>query len=149
MTPVVAIGAAAGMMKLKNNKYAKDMRPLDENCGCMVCKQYTRSYLYHTIRVQGTAAPAILITYHNVAYMQVRALNLNQQCVAARAGAWGKRDSLRLCKVFTVWLQLPHAICLPTTCVFAAFDLQFNLVLLVPAGVDAAAACCHQGAAAS
>lgn len=61
------------MMKLKNNKYAKDMRPLDENCGCMVCKQYTRSYLYHTIRAQGTAAPAILITYHNVAYMQVRA----------------------------------------------------------------------------
>ena len=61
----------AGMMKLKNNKFARDMRPVDETCSCMVCQQYTRSYLHHTIKAQGVAAPAILITYHNVAYMQV------------------------------------------------------------------------------
>jgi len=58
-------------MKLKNAKFAKDMRPLDEGCSCLVCKQYTRSYLHHAIKAQGMAAPAILITYHNVAYMQV------------------------------------------------------------------------------
>lgn len=60
----------AGVMKLKNAKFAKDMRPLDEGCSCLVCKQYTRSYLHHAIKAQGMAAPAILITYHNVAYMQ-------------------------------------------------------------------------------
>jgi queuine tRNA-ribosyltransferase len=57
-------------MKLKNSRFAKDMRPVDETCSCMVCKQYTRSYLHHAIKA-GIAAPAILITYHNVAYMQV------------------------------------------------------------------------------
>lgn len=60
-----------GTMKLKNSKFAKDMRPIDETCSCMVCKQYTRSFLHHAIKAQGMAAPAILVTYHNVAYMQV------------------------------------------------------------------------------
>lgn len=60
-----------GVMKLKNAKFAKDMQPLDENCTCRVCQQHTRSYLHHAIKAQGVAAPAILITYHNVAYMQV------------------------------------------------------------------------------
>lgn len=58
-------------MKLKNNRFANDMSPLDESCRCMTCQCFTRSYLHHSIKAQGLAAPAILITYHNVAYMQV------------------------------------------------------------------------------
>lgn len=71
-------------MKLKNAKFAKDMRPLDEGCTCRVCQQHTRSYLHHAIKAQGVAAPAILITYHNVAYMQVcRGAAGNRQHFAA------------------------------------------------------------------
>jgi hypothetical protein len=58
-------------MKLKNNRYANDKAPLDEDCGCLTCQRFTRSYLHHTIKAQGVAAPAVLISYHNVAYTQV------------------------------------------------------------------------------
>jgi queuine tRNA-ribosyltransferase len=58
-------------MKIKNKAFASDMRPLEEGCTCMTCRRYTRSCLHHAIKAQGLAAPAVAITYHNVAYMQV------------------------------------------------------------------------------
>lgn len=56
-----------GMIKLKKSQYMKDMRPIDENCKCYVCRTYTRSYL-HLLLKTDTLAPQLL-TYHNVAYM--------------------------------------------------------------------------------
>lgn len=44
-------------------------RPIDETCDCMVCKKYTRAYL-HNVVTKGVASASILVTYHNVAYMQ-------------------------------------------------------------------------------
>lgn len=37
----------------------------------LVCRQYTRSYLHHVV-TRGISSASILVTYHNVAYMQVR-----------------------------------------------------------------------------
>jgi queuine tRNA-ribosyltransferase len=34
-----------------------------------VCKKYTRAYL-HNVATKGLASASILVTYHNVAYMQ-------------------------------------------------------------------------------
>eukprot|EP00879_Flechtneria_rotunda_P005893 GHRR01006199.1.p1 GENE.GHRR01006199.1~~GHRR01006199.1.p1 ORF type:complete len:396 (+),score=104.04 GHRR01006199.1:868-2055(+) len=59
----------AGVMKIKHAAFARDMRPIDETCSCMTCKQYTRSYLHHVV-TRGVASASILVTYHNVAYMQ-------------------------------------------------------------------------------
>ena len=36
-----------GILKLRNSKYKDDMRPIDENCTCYTCMNYTRSYLKH------------------------------------------------------------------------------------------------------
>eukprot|EP00878_Enallax_costatus_P011633 GHUV01012142.1.p1 GENE.GHUV01012142.1~~GHUV01012142.1.p1 ORF type:complete len:422 (+),score=93.24 GHUV01012142.1:621-1886(+) len=58
-----------GVMKLKNAAFAKDMRPIDESCNCMTCRQYSRSYLHHVV-TRGVASASVLVTYHNVAYMQ-------------------------------------------------------------------------------
>lgn len=57
-----------GVLKLKNSAYARDYRPLDEECGCMVCRRYTRAFL-HPLAAKGLAFAANLITYHNIAYM--------------------------------------------------------------------------------
>ncbi len=46
-------------------------RPIDETCRCMVCKQYTRCYL-HNLVTRGIPSASMLVTYHNIAYMQVR-----------------------------------------------------------------------------
>lgn len=46
-------------------------RPLDEECGCMVCKRFTRAFL-HPLAAKGLPFATNLITYHNIAYMMVR-----------------------------------------------------------------------------
>src|SRR5690625_1218598 len=39
-----------GRLVVRNAKYARDFRPLDENCQCYVCQNYTRAYIRHLIR---------------------------------------------------------------------------------------------------
>ncbi|CAD5114432.1 DgyrCDS3564 [Dimorphilus gyrociliatus] len=56
----------SGQLNLKTQKYKLDMRPIDEECDCVTCKNYTRAYL-HTIVTQETVASSLL-TIHNVAY---------------------------------------------------------------------------------
>jgi queuine tRNA-ribosyltransferase len=36
-----------GIISIRNNRYKDDFRPLDENCDCYTCKNYTRAYLRH------------------------------------------------------------------------------------------------------
>jgi queuine tRNA-ribosyltransferase len=36
-----------GILKLRNARYKDDMRPIDEDCKCYTCRNFTRSYLKH------------------------------------------------------------------------------------------------------
>ena len=36
-----------GDIKIKNAQYRVDMRPLDEQCACYTCRNFTRAYLHH------------------------------------------------------------------------------------------------------
>ena len=36
-----------GVIKIRNAKHKTDTGPLDENCDCYTCKNYSRSYLHH------------------------------------------------------------------------------------------------------
>jgi len=56
-----------GTIRLKSAAMANDMRPIDPECDCMVCKKYTRSYLQLIATKEPIAA--YLISYHNIAYM--------------------------------------------------------------------------------
>ncbi len=40
-----------GHRNLINNKYARDERPLDEECDCPVCRRFSRSYIRHLLKV--------------------------------------------------------------------------------------------------
>ena len=57
-----------GMLRLKQQQCRDDHRPIDPECQCMVCKNYTRAEL-HQHAARG-AQGAILISYHNIHYMQ-------------------------------------------------------------------------------
>ena len=35
----------AGVIRIRNSRYRDDPRPLDENCGCYTCRNYSRAYL--------------------------------------------------------------------------------------------------------
>lgn len=57
----------SGVLKLTQASMATDTRPIDEECGCTTCQNYTRAFL-HTIARKEPAAGQ-LISVHNIAYM--------------------------------------------------------------------------------
>ena len=54
-----------GRLSIKNARYAEDVRPLDENCSCPVCRRYSRAYLRHLF-MAGEILAAVLNTTHNL-----------------------------------------------------------------------------------
>src|SRR5487761_2479792 len=57
--------AAAGRLLIRNAQYARDPRPIDENCACAVCRRYSRAYLRH-LYATGEFLATILNTHHNL-----------------------------------------------------------------------------------
>jgi len=41
-----------GKLNLFNAKYEKDMRPIEENCGCPACRDYSRAYIRHLLKAK-------------------------------------------------------------------------------------------------
>lgn len=58
-----------GPLNLRNARHAEDMDPLDPDCGCPVCTQFSRAYLHHLVRA-GEILGAMLMTQHNIHYYQ-------------------------------------------------------------------------------
>ena len=58
-----------GIVKIRNAKYRDDTSPLDPECDCYTCKNYTKAYLYHLDKC-GEILGARLNTIHNLRYYQ-------------------------------------------------------------------------------
>ncbi len=58
-----------GVVNIKNARHADDPRPLDENCGCPACQNYSRAYLHHVFR-SNEMISGMLLTWHNLQYYQ-------------------------------------------------------------------------------
>ena len=58
-----------GTVNLQNARHTDDPRPLDEQCGCPACRNYSRAYLNHLIRAKEMLG-AMLLTWHNLHYYQ-------------------------------------------------------------------------------
>jgi queuine tRNA-ribosyltransferase len=56
-----------GKLNIKNGRWARDWRPLDESCECVVCRRHTRAYLRHLYQ-SGEMLASILLTHHNLAF---------------------------------------------------------------------------------
>jgi queuine tRNA-ribosyltransferase len=52
---------------ITNEKFKKDFKPIDKNCGCYTCKNYTRSYLRHLFSV-GEPLAGRLASIHNLKF---------------------------------------------------------------------------------
>jgi queuine tRNA-ribosyltransferase len=61
------VWTSRGKVNIKNARWAADMRPLDERCGCSVCRRHSRAYLRH-LYVAGEMLAGILLTHHNLAF---------------------------------------------------------------------------------
>ncbi len=58
-----------GQINIKNARHQDDPRPLDEDCGCPACRNYSRAYLHHVFRAQEMIS-GMLLTWHNLHYYQ-------------------------------------------------------------------------------
>lgn len=54
-----------GTVVIKNQKYARDHRPVDRECACYTCRNFSRAYLRHLYERQEMSS-AILNTIHNL-----------------------------------------------------------------------------------
>ena len=57
-----------GKVVVRNGKYKEDFTPLDPECDCYCCKNYTKAYLRHMVNV-GEMAGAMLLSIHNIRYL--------------------------------------------------------------------------------
>ena len=65
---------AAGTLNLKNAEFARDKRPIEENCACPACREFTRGYIRHLIKAEEILGLR-LVTLHNLHFY----LNLMNQ----------------------------------------------------------------------
>ncbi|GAA3609551.1 tRNA guanosine(34) transglycosylase Tgt [Secundilactobacillus similis DSM 23365 = JCM 2765] len=63
-----------GRLAVKNAKFARDFRPLDEKCDCYTCRHYSRAYIRHLFKADETFGLR-LTSYHNLYFL----LNLMRQ----------------------------------------------------------------------
>jgi queuine tRNA-ribosyltransferase len=58
-----------GVIRLRNAQYRNDLQPIDAQCACYTCRNFTRAYLHHLQRVNEILG-ARLNTLHNLHYYQ-------------------------------------------------------------------------------
>ena len=57
-----------GRTNLKNAKFIKDLSPIEEDCDCYTCKNYTKSYIRHLLSVEETLGQR-LVSIHNIRFL--------------------------------------------------------------------------------
>jgi queuine tRNA-ribosyltransferase len=76
-----------GVIKLRNARYRDDLAPLDPDCACYTCRNFTRAYLHHLQRVNEMLG-ARLNTLHNLHYYQELMAGLRAAIAEGRLDAF-------------------------------------------------------------
>lgn len=66
---------SAGVLKLRNARYRTDTGPLDPECDCYTCRNFSRAYLHHLDKCNEMLG-AQLNTIHNLRYYQTLMLRI-------------------------------------------------------------------------
>ena len=76
-----------GVIRIRNSAYQDDTRPLDPECDCYTCRNYSRAYLRHLDKCGEMLGPH-LCTVHNLHYYQSLMRRMREAIEAGRFGAW-------------------------------------------------------------
>ena len=60
---------ADGPINIRNAKFAEDQAPIEADCGCPSCADYSRAYVHHLVR-SGEILGSMLMTEHNLWFYQ-------------------------------------------------------------------------------
>lgn len=86
-----------GVLRLRNQQYRFDDRPIEADCECYTCQNYSRAYLKHLDKC-GEMLGARLNTIHNLHYFhqlmaKMRAAIIADQFAEFRSQFWAQRDA--------------------------------------------------------
>ena len=81
-----------GKMNLFNQKYERDMRPIEEGCGCPACKMYSRAYIRHLLKAKEMLGMRLCVLHNLYFYNHL----MEEIRDALDAGNWKnyKKDKL-------------------------------------------------------
>ena len=77
---------SAGVLNLRNARFAAEDRPLDPECRCPLCTRHSRAYLHHLFRCAEMLGP-MLLTWHNIQYYQDLMAGIRAAIAAGRLDA--------------------------------------------------------------
>ena len=60
---------SGGVVRIRNARHRADPGPIDENCNCYTCANFSRAYLHHLDRC-GEILASVLMTIHNLSFYQ-------------------------------------------------------------------------------
>jgi len=69
-----------GRIIVRDAKYAKDFSPLDPDCDCYTCKNFTRAYIRHLLKANEILGMR-LTTYHNIKFLIDLMKNIRQAII--------------------------------------------------------------------
>jgi queuine tRNA-ribosyltransferase len=75
-----------GPINLRNARFADDPAPLDGDCPCPTCADYSRAYVHHLVR-SGEILGAMLMTEHNLWFYQLLMAGLRDAIAGQRFAA--------------------------------------------------------------
>jgi queuine tRNA-ribosyltransferase len=76
-----------GLLRLRNSRYRQDTGPLDENCSCYTCQNFSRAYLHHLDKCREILGSQ-LNTIHNLHYYQQLMAGLREAIEQGRLSAF-------------------------------------------------------------
>lgn len=76
-----------GPIAIKKAQYESDPGPVDGDCGCKVCREYSRAYLRHLFR-SSEILYSMLASYHNLAFLKEMIDEIRLSIVEGRFAAY-------------------------------------------------------------
>jgi queuine tRNA-ribosyltransferase len=78
---------SGGRLNLRNARFAADLTPLDDSCGCAACAQFSRAYLAHCFRAGEQLGPR-MVSLHNITFMNAVASGARAAILGGRFARW-------------------------------------------------------------
>ncbi|MBF0510718.1 MAG: tRNA guanosine(34) transglycosylase Tgt [Candidatus Omnitrophica bacterium] len=70
-----------GKLNIRNSEFTKDLKPLDEDCDCPVCRNYSRCYIRHLLNMNEITGVR-LMSYHNL-YFYIKLMEKMRAAIEA------------------------------------------------------------------
>jgi queuine tRNA-ribosyltransferase len=84
-----------GPLRMRNNEHTNDSRPIEKDCDCYACTNFSRAAIRHFFNVGEMLGP-ILTTIHNLRFYQHLMAKIRQRIESGNLARWGNEQLGRL-----------------------------------------------------